>query len=97
MFLKAPFAYHDVADIGAELPAAGFAEVAADVLPRLSSAPSARDVALALVTGSPLINELEQKGIADTALDTVESVLVDEFGSGEVAAPMRSIVLAARG
>ncbi len=97
MFLKAPFAYHDVADIEAELRAAGFAEVEADVLPRLSSAPSARDVALALVTGSPLISELEQKGIADTALDTVESVLVDELGSGEVAAPMRSIVVAARG
>ncbi len=47
------------------------------------------------VAGSPLASQLAERGIQDAAFEAVEKALVDEFGSGEVTAPMQSIAVLA--
>jgi ubiquinone/menaquinone biosynthesis C-methylase UbiE len=94
-FLEIPFGYHDISAIKAELQRAGFEKIEISVLPGESRAPSARDVALALITGSPLANQLAEMGVAEESFETVEAALVDAFGCGEVRAPMQSISIEA--
>ena len=95
-FLSGPFGYYDLETIKSELQASGFDEVAFSVLPRTSRASSAKDVAMALVAGTPLATQLAERGIEQAAFVAVEEALVHEFGSGEVTAPMQSIALVAR-
>jgi ubiquinone/menaquinone biosynthesis C-methylase UbiE len=94
-FLEIPFGYHDIAEIKAELQKAGFEKIEISVLPSESRAPSARDVALALITGSPLASQLAEMGVAQESFETVEAALIDAFGEGEVRAPMQSISITA--
>jgi len=94
-FLEIPFGYHDIAEIKAELQNAGFEKIEISVLPSESRAPSARDVALALITGSPLASQLIEMGVAQESFAIVEAALVDAFGEGEVRAPMQSISITA--
>ena len=95
-FLSGPFGYYDLETIKSELQASGFDEVAFSVLPGTSRASSARDVAMALVAGTPLATQLAERGIEQAAFVAVEKALVHEFGSGEVTAPMQSIAIMAR-
>ena len=78
-----------------ELQSAGFGKIEFSVLPRESRAPSARDVALAFVAGSPLAGQLAEQGVEKDALEAVETALVEEFGRSEVRAPMQSIAITA--
>jgi len=94
-FLEIPFGYHDLSEIKVDLQSAGFEKIEITVLPGESRAPSARDVALALITGSPLASQLAEMGVAEESFETVEAALVDTFGSGEVRAPMQSISIEA--
>ena len=94
-FLHAPFSYHDIGEISDTLREAGFSEVRATVLPGESRADSARDVAIALVEGSPLASQFEDATARKEALETVHAALRETFGSGPVSAPMQSIAFAA--
>ena len=91
-----PFGYYDLSTIKSDLQTSGFGEVGFTVLPGTSRASSARDVALALVAGTPLATQLAERGIDQAAFVAVEKALVHEFGSGEVTAPMQSIAIVAR-
>lgn len=90
-FLKLPWGYHDVDVIKRQLEDAGFRDIGVDVLTKQSHADSARNVALALAAGSPLAAQLAERGLSD-AVETVEADLLDEFGEGEISAPMQAIV-----
>ncbi len=95
-FLALPFGYHDIDEIRSELQSAGFSDVTLSVLPRESRAPSARDVATALLAGSPLATQLAELGRDRQAFEAVEAALVENYGSDDVAAPMQSIAIVAR-
>jgi SAM-dependent methyltransferase len=95
-FLQLPYAYSDVDAITAQLNAAGFSDVSVDVLSTESWAPSARHVAIALAAGSPLAAQLNERELMDIAIDQITATLEDEFGTGEVTAPMQAIVFHAR-
>ncbi len=95
-FLAVPFGYYDLNTIKSDLQTSGFGEVGLTVLPGTSRASSARDLALALVAGTPLASQLAERGIEEAAFVAVEKALVDQFGSGEVAAPMQSIAIVAQ-
>jgi ubiquinone/menaquinone biosynthesis C-methylase UbiE len=95
-FLKIPWSYNDIDAIGEQLKQAGFSEVTVTVLPKESTAPSARDVALALAAGTPLAAQLEERGLSEEALARFTEVLEEQFGTGAVAAPMQAIVFQAR-
>jgi len=94
-FLEIPFAYNDLSVIKAELQEAGFADVHFSVLRRESRAPSAREVALGFVAGSPLAAQLAEMGVEKETLEAVEAALIDEYGDGPVAGPMQSIAVVA--
>ena len=90
-FLKLPYGYHDVEIIKEQLQEAGFRNIGVDVVKKQSRVDSARNVALALAAGSPLAAQLAERGLSD-AVETVEADLLDEFGEGEISAPMQAIV-----
>jgi SAM-dependent methyltransferase len=88
--LTVPFARQDLSAIKDELEAAGFTHIEIAVLPARSRANSARDVVQALVLGSPLRVELEERGALDDAMQSVEAALMAEFGDGAIDAPMQA-------
>ena len=61
-FLAVPFGYYDLNTIKSDLQTSGFGEVGLTVLPGTSRASSARDLALALVAGTPLASQLAERG-----------------------------------
>ncbi|MGI9308806.1 MAG: class I SAM-dependent methyltransferase [Gammaproteobacteria bacterium] len=95
-FLRIPWSYNDIDALSAQLRQAGFSDVTVKVLPKESTAPSARDVALALGAGSPLAMQLEERGLLEKAVDHFSSILEEQFGTGAVAAPMQAIVFQAK-
>jgi SAM-dependent methyltransferase len=94
-FLQIPWSYNDIDAITAQLTNAGFVDVTATVLPKQSTAPTARDVALALGAGSPLAMQLEERDLSEIAIERFSAALEAQFGTGPVAAPMQAIVFQA--
>lgn len=95
-FLKLPYAYSDVSVVTQQLEDAGFNDIEATPVDKVSRANSARDVALGLAAGSPLAMQLNERGIADEAIEIIEKALVDEYGEGEIRAPMKAFVISAK-
>ena len=95
-FLKTPWSYNDIDLITAQIKRAGFSKVEVTVLPKESTAPAARDAALALGAGSPLAIQLQERGLSDVAIDLFTKTLERRFGVGPIAAPMQAIVFRAR-
>ena len=87
---RVPHGYNDVATIEADLAAAGFGNIVVETREDVSRAPSARDAALAICTGTPTRNEIESRPGADlqTATDAATKALAAELGPGPIAAPM---------
>ena len=67
------------------------------VQPRASTAPDARHVALGLVAGSPLANQVIERGSPglEDAAAAVAASLSRRFGSGPISAPMQAFQIAA--
>jgi len=95
-FLATPWSYNDIDLITTQLKHAGFSEIDVTVLPKECTAPAARNAALALGAGSPLAAQLEERGLADVAIDRFTAALEGRFGTGPIAAPMQAIVFHAR-
>ena len=95
-FLKTPWSYNDIDAISGQLEKAGFSDVKVAVLPKESSAPSARDVALAFAAGSPLALQLAERGLAEVAVERFSEIVEEKFGIGAITAPMQAIVFQAR-
>lgn len=96
-FLEAPYAYHDLSRIVRSLQEAGFAAVEIGVQPRQSSAPGARDVAMGLVAGSPLANQVAERGRPlDEVVEAVAERLTRRYGESPVSAPMQAFQVTAR-
>ncbi len=94
---RTPHGYHDETQIRAELHAAGFADVSAEVVEAHSRAPSPREVAEAYCQGTPLRNEIETRDPSglEAATKRVAEALVGRFGSGPVDGRIRAIVFLA--
>jgi ubiquinone/menaquinone biosynthesis C-methylase UbiE len=95
-FLEIPFGYDDLAEIRDALQLAGFADIDISVMPRISRAPSARDVATAIAAGTPLAAALAERGAQQEVLEKFEAAIIEEFGDGEIAAPMQATAITAR-
>ena len=97
-FLELPYGYQDLTVIFRALQATGFAQVDMAVQPRISRAPSARDVARAFCAGTPLANYLMQsvQPSQDEVIESVIGTLEAEFGGGPLEAPMQAIQISAR-
>ena len=95
-FLERPYAYNDINVITTQLAEAGFFDISVEVLEKTSHANSAREVAAALASGSPLAAQLSERELSDVAVDTLETDLVSKYGDGEISAPMQAIVFHAK-
>jgi SAM-dependent methyltransferase len=61
-FLDTPYGYGDHERLRADLTAAGWDDIRLDVVCKESDAPSAEDVALGYLTGTPLAHDLSERG-----------------------------------
>lgn len=96
-FERIPFRYHDPDVIRADLRAAGFEQVEIERIELRSRAASARDAAIALVQGTPMRSELEQRG-AETlsaATDAAASALAQFETADGLDAPMSALLVTA--
>jgi SAM-dependent methyltransferase len=97
-FLEVPYAYHDLSTIVDGLQQAGFGTVDISVQPRESQAADPRQVALGLVAGSPLANQITERGslALEDAATEVEARISRQFGSGPISAPMQAFQVSAQ-
>jgi ubiquinone/menaquinone biosynthesis C-methylase UbiE len=91
------FRYHDVTEIEADLRSAGFEDIAIDTVELRSRAPSAREVAIALIQATPMRNEIEQHGpdALASATDAAEQALRQFEGADGFDAPMSAHIVTA--
>ncbi len=83
---RTPHGYHDVEELGADMEAAGFAEVSIDTVAATSSAPTPRHPAIAYCQGTPLRNEIEARDatLLDHVTDRAAQAIAARFGDGAV-------------
>lgn len=96
-FLEVPCSYHDLTAMVRALQAAGFGTVDITVQPRQSKATDPRQVAMGLVAGSPLANQIAERGSPslEEATAAVADALAKRFGSGPISAPMQAFQVTA--
>lgn len=96
-FFNVPFGYYEIDIIKKLLFEAGFADIEISVLPRISAADEARDVAMGYIMGSPLRLQIEQRDPESLAkvVDAVEYAVGKEFGYKTVKAKMQAIIFTA--
>lgn len=93
----APYGYHDLDLIRAQLLEAGFSQVSIDTMDETSSAPSPRHPAIALCQGTPLRNDIETRGPGriDEITSLAEKAIASHFGNGPVSGKIRGHVVTA--
>ena len=96
-FFNVPYGYYEIDVIKDLLHKAAFADIEISVLPRISAADEARDVALGYVMGTPVRLQIEQRDLKSLPkiVDAVEHAVGEEFGYKDVKAKMQAIVFAA--
>lgn len=97
-FYHVPFGYFDPHRIEADLRAGGFAVVEVEKVELEGAGASAQDIAMGLVHGTPMANELRERGLAtaDEVTAAVADAIAREFGGAAVRAPMSALVAHAR-
>ena len=90
--------YHDRERIVADLRAGGFATIEVDVVDLEAQAASAQEVAMGLVQGSPMVEQIRHYGRAtvDEVTAAVAEALAREFGAAPLRGPMRALAVHAR-
>lgn len=93
-FYQTPFGYHDAATIRASLQKSGFKEPESSLVKLVGPSPSARDLALGLVRGNPVAQEIEERGgvAVDTVIEAVAAALTRRFGEGPIEAELQALV-----
>jgi len=94
---RTPFSYFDVAQIQRELRLAGFASSAVHTVALRTAPSSPQDIALGMIQGTPLRNEIESRDPALLAKLTaaVASSLTSDFGPGPFDTRMQAHILTA--
>jgi ubiquinone/menaquinone biosynthesis C-methylase UbiE len=97
-FLEVPYCYHDLSAIVQALQQAGFATIDITVQPRESRASGPHHVAMAIVAGSALANQIAERGSPplEEVVAAVEDAMARRFGSGAISAPMQAFQIFAR-
>jgi ubiquinone/menaquinone biosynthesis C-methylase UbiE len=95
---RTPHGYHDADAIRRDLEAAGFSDIAVEVVAHRSRAHSAREVAVAYCQGTPLRNEIEARDAArlEEATARAAQAIAQRFGPGPVDGAISALVVSAR-
>lgn len=94
---RLPHGYFDPDAIRADLNAAGFTEIAIEVVDKISRAPSALDAAIAYCQGTPWRSEIEAQGASglEAATRRAADALARRFGRGAIEGRIRALVVTA--
>ncbi|MEO8908747.1 MAG: methyltransferase domain-containing protein [Gemmatimonadaceae bacterium] len=96
-FWKIPFGYYDTAEIRKRVSAAGFVDVEIDTVKVEGKSPSAADAAKGLITGTPVVNSIRERG--PEKLDAIEARtserLAKSYGTKPLCIPMQAHVISA--
>ncbi len=98
-FSRGPHGYHNADVIRADLAAAGFTDVTVEWVAKESRVARARDAAEALMLGTPFRMEMmarDPDGLP-ALVDATEAALIRRYGTGPIVAPIRALVMTARG
>lgn len=97
-FYRVPFNMHAEEATRELLADAGFSDVTVTSLRFGTEAPSARDAAIGLVRGNPVVTAIEQRGSigVEEFVEAVTTALARELGDGPMPAPMSAYVVSAR-
>ena len=94
---RTPHGYHDIAAIARDLRAGGFDNAARiETIAERSRAPTARQVAIAICTGSPLRSEIEARapGKLEDAVQVCTAALERRYGPGPVDGKIQAHIVA---
>lgn len=96
-FYNVPYGYYEIDVIKNLLFEAGFADIEISVLPRISTAEEARDVAMGFVMGTPVRLQIEQceSESMSRIVDGVEQAVGKKFGFKSIKAKMQAIIFTA--
>jgi SAM-dependent methyltransferase len=94
-FLDVPYGYHDLGMIEADVRAAGFERVSIETMVVDGHAPSALDVAIGYIEGTPLSAALTERGVLDDVRATVEAEVAERFGAGPVTGTLTAHIVEA--
>ena len=91
------FGYHSMDAIRADMETAGFGEMKLTVLPHPCTSPTASQVAIALMTGTPISQYLAQRTQVsqEVVAQTIEDAVANAYGREPVQARMQAIVIQA--
>lgn len=94
---RTPHGYNNIAEIEANLAAAGFTETSIETVSQISSAPTARHPAVAYCEGTPLRNEIEARDESRLGeiVKRATSAIAARYGEGPVAAKIQGHVASA--
>jgi ubiquinone/menaquinone biosynthesis C-methylase UbiE len=91
---RAPFGYGDPDMLTELLIAGGFRDVVVDVVEKAAAAPSAYELAVGLIEGYPLIDEIRLRDEArlPAVVDAVTNAIARQFGAGPVNSRIAALV-----
>ena len=93
-FLKVPFGFHDVDHIRSLMDAEGFESLRVESLSHDCRCPSAAELAMGLVRGTPLFNDLQARGADLTAVQQAIATHLAAFGgAAPFSCPMKAFVI----
>jgi SAM-dependent methyltransferase len=94
---RAPFGYGDPDALADLLVAGGFGDVVVDVVEKAASSPRARELAIGLIEGYPLVDEIKLRGEArlPEAVTAVAQAIARQFGDAPVRARITALVASA--
>ncbi|HVK87043.1 MAG TPA: L-histidine N(alpha)-methyltransferase [Kofleriaceae bacterium] len=96
-FMLVPFSMPDATELRTLTSTAGFTQVRVDTVDKIADAVSAGDLAIGLVRGNPLYNQLVERAIdADTFQTRVTDALRAAFGDAPCRSPLSAHVVTAR-
>ena len=98
-FRRVPYGYNDDAQIRADLTAAGFHKISIERVARKGEARTAREVAVAIVQGTPIRMEVLARDpqALDAVTDVAEKAVRDRYGAGPIVVPLQALVVTAAG
>lgn len=97
-FMEVPFGMHDSEAVTDLLQQAGFTYVRCDVVDCVGESESAHHAATGLLCGSPMVSQLQERGIHDprTLVDGLAARLTEIGGLAPMRIPMRALVFTAQ-
>jgi ubiquinone/menaquinone biosynthesis C-methylase UbiE len=98
-FYQVPFGYNDPGEIRRMLTDAGFRDVRIEAVDKISGASRAEDTATGLVQGNPVSVAIAERdpSLLPVITNAIAVALKNRFGEAELRAPLRAIIVQARG